>query len=238
MKKSTARNIVFLVSLWAATATAKASVANIFALHAALGCLLIAAGILVVLWGPNKDELLNRFGLQAPTGRVGYRVSLGYLLLTVAIFAALNPGNWQNLFPHIVNSAFSSNGFLLAVFAAPIYEEFFFRGCLQPAIFKEIKVAVPEKSSSEKSNWSIYLSALIFWAFHIPLAPSAWLQAWEVNAIPISPGPFFLGLACAFLANRESSILYAVLLHMFANLMGPIWGGMLPASVLPFFYAL
>jgi membrane protease YdiL (CAAX protease family) len=238
MHKSTTRNIVFLVALWVATAAAKSSLTNVFVLHTALACLLAAAGFLVVLRGPNKNERPLRFGLQAPTGRVGYRISVGYLLLTVAIFAAMNPGTWQNLFPKIINDAFSSNNFLLAVLAAPLYEEFFFRGCLQPAILQEINSAVPENSSAEKSNWSIYLSALIFWIFHIPLAPSIWSQAWAANAIPISPGPFFLGLACAFLANRESSIWYAVLLHIFANLIGPIWGGMLPSSVLPFFYAL
>lgn len=238
MKKAAFRNIGFLVALWAITAALKSSVPNVFALHATLACLLVAAGIVIVQAGPNKCATPSQYGLQRPTGRAGYRLSMGYFLLTVAIFAALNANDWQNTFPIIISDALSSNGFLLAVLAAPVYEEFFFRGCVQPAVLQQIKTALPENSSSSHSNWSIYLSALIFWIFHIPLAPSAWAQAWATNAIPVSPGPFILGLACGFLANKESSIWFAVLLHIFANLLGPIWGNILPTSIMPFFYAL
>jgi membrane protease YdiL (CAAX protease family) len=235
MTKQTGQLTMALVGLWLAVAVAKAIIPNMFILHATLAVVFVFSGLLLIWRNSGGDRQPLARILRKPEGRLGYRLSMGYFLFTIALFAAFNARTWQDDVPRILDAAFANHSFVLAVVAAPLYEEFFFRGCLQPTLLNTLG---SEQTGSGASNWSIYVSALTFWLFHMPLSQTAWAEAWTAHAIPISPGSFFLGIVCAFLADRERSIAFAVLFHFFANLLGPLWSGILPSSVLPFFYAL
>lgn len=234
MNLKTVKFAFALVALWIFVAAVRAAVSDIFVVHGILGLGLLAAGA-GLLWkhtGGDKASLTAFF--QKPQGRTGYRLSLGYFVGTSALFMAFNPNTWQYSLQNHINSAFLTLSPALAVLAAPLYEEYFFRGCLQPVLAQRLESRFSPKSAS---LWAVYVSALVFWLFHAPLSPQVWQAALSQGAIPLSPGSFFLGLVCGFIALRDGSLWFAILFHAFANLLGAVWGGILPASLMPYFFA-
>jgi membrane protease YdiL (CAAX protease family) len=233
-----------LFSLWFFVGFARANMNNLVAIHAILALALVSAGG-VLLWKHSRNnkatdtEAINSKAsltafFQKPQGRTGYRLSLGYFVGTSALFMAFNPGTWQFSLQNHINAAFLAASSALAVLAAPIYEEFFFRGCLQSVLAQKLESHFPSKTAG---LWSVYVSALIFWLFHASLSPQVWQAALSQGAIPISPGSFLLGLVCGYIALRDGSLWFAILFHAFANLLGPVWGGILPSSIMPYFFA-
>jgi membrane protease YdiL (CAAX protease family) len=222
-------------TLWMATGTLRIFVQNPIIVHAFLALLFVAAS-LAFLRTPKTDEKTQAPSLfQKPSGRTGYRLSLGYFIATSLLYMAANPNTWQYTLQSNITHSLATLTPALAVLAAPVYEEIFFRGTLLPILEKKF---LTRMNSQQAQNWAIYASSLIFWIFHAPLSPAIWASTLSQGAIPLSPGSFFLGLVCGFIAKRDNSVVFAIVFHAFANLMGPLWGGILPASIMPYFFAL
>ncbi len=234
MKKSTLLLGVALATLWICVSWARTVVSAPLHIHIIIAALLLGSGAAFLLFQTKGDVASLTVFFQKPRSRVGYRASVGYFVATSALFMAFNPNTWQWTLSNHLNAAFSALPSILAITATPLYEEYFFRGSLQPILAHKLSHKMPQ---SKADLWAVYLSALVFWLFHAPLSPSVWQQAFSQGAIPLSPGAFFLGLACGFVALRDESLWFAILLHAFANWMGPVWGGILPASIMPYFFA-
>lgn len=178
----------------------------------AIGALFLACAL---LWEPRC--LSPGSSSSGSRQQLGIKCALAYAL-AAGLAYALAPGHPERLL-----STYLEDLPLLFVLALwiPFCEEAYFRGALQPAFVR--REGLPP--------WgAIYLSALVFWLFHAPLAPVEWSHAWAQGGLPLAPGPFFLGLACAWIRARDGHIWGAVALHGLANACGPLWEPLLRSA--------
>ncbi len=113
---------------------------------------------------------------------------------------------------------------LLVLVVAPVVEELYFRGSLRATVQR---CFTEPRFGNGAAAWTVYLTSLIFWLFHIPFDAEAWREAWAAGAVPFSFGPFFLGVWCGSILERGESLKVAILAHFLANLFAPVWGALL-----------
>jgi len=112
-----------------------------------------------------------------------------------------------------------SSGF--SVLVAPIAEEIFFRGWLLDQQLR--RCSQVQKLSATTQMKIVYLNALAFWLMHAPIDPTLWYHSLNEGLVPLSPGPFLLGLATAALTLKTGHIRAAIVFHSIANSHGPLW---------------
>lgn len=214
-----------------------------FALHGWLTLLFVVAGLALLgldLWlhcdlsTVRLQPVLRQIGLAAPQGRIGYRIVLVYLLLTFAAFVWTHPMNWNFRIREVLAAQASDPHVVLLATLVPFYEEFFFRGTLQSVMAGRLAIGRPARQAEW---WALYLAALVFWLFHVPLDLDVWRTALASGGVPLSPGPLLIGLACGFVTAADRSILMAVVLHGAANFLGDVWGQVLPGALQPMFFS-
>ncbi len=151
-----------------------------------------------------------------------------YILIPLCIVGLFYPQDWFRITLDIRNWFLSPAGFS-AILIAPLAEEFFFRGWLLNFQLRrglqesQSRLAVRRLSSY---FWLCYFNALCFWVLHIPVQADFFAQWWEAlrhGAIPVSPGPFFLGFCAAALTLFTGTPLAAIVFHGLANALGPLW---------------
>jgi membrane protease YdiL (CAAX protease family) len=198
----------------------------------ALVATLLVVGTALLIGSPLLRGLRRLW--VAPSAGLGAVLSCGYLTFVVGAYVVVHPESWRFDLPQILNPLALPAASLAAVLVVPFYEEFFFRGALQPRVGTLLQARFDERCAA---LWSIYIVALLFWVFHAPVHLEAWRVAWARGGIPLSPGPFLLGLVCGFIRWRDASIWFAIIFHALANLLGPLWAGLLPPSILGMFYS-
>lgn len=110
---------------------------------------------------------------------------------------------------------------IFSVLLAPLAEELFFRGwLLQKQLDREL---VHNEFALARQLKIIYLNALVFWFMHAPVKLTLWEEALSEGMLPMSPGPFFLGLVVATFALKTKHLRAAILFHAIANSHGPLW---------------
>lgn len=179
-------------------------------------------------------SLSAQLGLMAPRTRVGYRVCLLYFMVTMGAFMLSHSGLWQHRLPLLLAERVTDSGILWVAVAAPLYEEIFFRGALQSIVSARLGQS---RTSSRAQWWAVYVTALVFWLFHVPWDGAIWQAAIAAGGLPLSPGPFLVGLACGAVVVIDRSLVMAVILHGLANFVGPLWAFVLPGAVIPWFFA-
>jgi membrane protease YdiL (CAAX protease family) len=114
-----------------------------------------------------------------------------------------------------------SSSSLFSIVFAPIAEELFFRGWL----LRQQRIRCAENHTLTVSDQLkiIYLNAFAFWLMHAPLEPKLWIDSLHEGSVPMSPGPFLLGLVTAALTLNLGHLRAAVLFHAIANSQGPLW---------------
>ncbi len=173
--------------------------------------------------------------LKSAKSKYGKCITLGYSLLTATIFLLVNTTEWQTKFVKSTKYLFQGADAFHNYFLAPVYEEIFFRGALLLALNRLLSEFFNQK---QVFYWSIYLSAIIFWIFHFPTSFDLWKAALSQGGLPLSPGPFMLGLVCAFIAQKDGSCVYAIILHVLANSCGELWGQIITnETLLRLFYS-
>ncbi|MFZ9519493.1 MAG: CPBP family intramembrane glutamic endopeptidase [Silvanigrellaceae bacterium] len=201
------------------------------------------AGVLVLL--PlihRRGDALRAFNIlgKAKSPWAGL-ACFAYALLPILLLMLFYPQEWLRARIELGRWFFSGPG-MLAIFLAPVAEEFFFRGWLLNAQMKSARAA---SATHEKTGWMdglkvCYINALLFWLMHVPLPSnfvSLWSDALSTGQIPLSPGPFLLGLATSAMTLTSGSPRSALVFHMLANTMGPVWWPLLSDHhVRNFFY--
>jgi hypothetical protein len=85
-----------------------------------------------------------------------------------------------------------------------------------------------------------YLNGLLFWLMHFPIPANfvaLWGDALSRGMIPLSPGPFLLGLTTAAMTISSGTPRSALIFHVLANSLGPLWWPLLSdQNVRSFFY--
>ncbi|MBW4461402.1 MAG: CPBP family intramembrane metalloprotease [Nodosilinea sp. WJT8-NPBG4] len=163
--------------------------------------LLMAAGSLAVLWWsirPYRPVPKEMFSLKP--SRSGLLWGLGGYFVAVPLMfgvALLNQQIWQGQGgsnPLLQTVLEEQDGvallvfFLTAAIAAPIFEEFLFRGFLLPSLTRYVSV-----------GWAIALSALIFAAAHLSLS----------EVLPLT----LLGAVLGFVYTRSRTLISPMVLH-------------------------
>lgn len=123
----------------------------------------------------------------------------------------------------IVNVDLSVSERAVVWFVAPLVEELYFRLVIQTIL----------KARCSKSNFGlsalsfpVYLTSLIFALFHLPFDLEIWKNTIQSGSVPFHPGPFFLGLWCGVLMEKERTIVWPVLAHSMANILTPVWNSL------------
>ena len=171
---------------------------------------------------PRKFFAANVVALivQKPLSRKGMIVCFFYFTLSVLVFAvaSFTVGFEDSLRTALLPLKNPEALFVSVV--APLYEEVFFRAALLPVLWTLIRVALPGRNIG---FWVVYLNALVFWIFHLPLQPEVWISAFQLGGIPVGPGPFLLGLVTAFVYYKDESVWSAFVFHAMANSLGGVW---------------
>lgn len=124
----------------------------------------------------------------------------------------LHAGTLQSKLAVYTDIYFQDVEFWMSITLIPFAEELFFRG------FVQVKVA------QTTSKWrSVYLTSVLFWAFHFPWELTVWKSALAAGNLPCGPGPLLLGFVCGSIAAQDKHIRWAIALHAMANGMGPMW---------------
>lgn len=163
-----------------------------------------------------------------------------YALIPVLILLVQYPQEWTRARLELARWTLSTAG-LSAVLVAPLAEEFFFRGWLL-SIQVEWQKSRETLSAQSVINcaWLCYWNALFFWIFHIPIQSGmleVWKDALSRGLVPLSPGPFLLGLTACALTRISGTPRAALLFHSLANALGPLWWPLLrDQNLRSFFY--
>ncbi len=216
---------------WLAVGLVKLSGLGWGAVMTVVGTLLLG-GTALLVGSPLRSGLKSL--LARPSSALGAVLSCGYLAFVVTAYVVVHPESWRFDLLQLLNPLALPASALAAVLVVPFYEELFFRAALQQRVGALLQSRLEDRQAA---LWAIYIVALLFWLFHAPFQPDAWRVAWSRGGIPLSPGPFFLGLVCGFIRWRDGSIWFAIIFHALANLLGPLWAGLLPPSLLGMFYS-
>lgn len=178
---------------------------------------------------------LFHFIMKKPDSRWGLRVCLCYFVFTMAAFLLFaGDDRGRKAIDALARNSVDFEA-VAAWLLAPIYEEMLFRGALLFALRQTFEILLKNKNVAP---WSVYLTALVFWLFHFPMQIEVWATAWEHGALPLSPGPFLLGIVCAALVVLDSSLWYAIVFHALANFSGVFWAHVLThPAVFGLFYS-
>jgi membrane protease YdiL (CAAX protease family) len=171
----------------------------------------------------NKEELLTSVENKIKLGTV---IVSCYAILTIALYVAFSFKknaqflsislsevlNWNNILTFFSNCVI-----------APLTEEMFFRGFLMFALVNAFKVNLVQKIGftqlfSTRGYFTVvYLNAIIFWFFHIPL------EFMMQGIFYAHIGSFLMGFACSIIALNDRSYRNAFFLHALGNFMGFAW---------------
>jgi membrane protease YdiL (CAAX protease family) len=180
--------------------------------------------------------------LRRPKNNWGYFVCLAYVFTPIFIVGFVYPEQWTAVSIELRNWILSPSGFS-AVFIAPLAEEFFFRGWLlnsQLERAQERLTQATNRPAASDAFWVCYFNALCFWILHIPVHAgffAHWAEALSHGAVPVSPGPFFLGFVAAGLTVLTRTPFAALMIHSLANALGPLWMPLLrDHGLLNYFY--
>lgn len=147
-------------------------------------------------------------------------VCFGFLALPLALNLIFLPHEWHQTSQIWKQWILSISG-LCSIVLAPVAEEVFFRGWL---LSRQIEKCQGEfRQNAFEIGKACYLNALVFWVMHFPIDLHLWKNAFLRGHIPISPGPFLLGLATACLTLRSGHLRAAIIFHAIANATGPLW---------------
>ena len=110
---------------------------------------------------------------------------------------------------------------LVTLVLAPVCEELFFRGMLLGSLVplwgrSPAKALVPYPMA-------VYLCAMIFLLFHLPVDLGLWRELWGTGALPLNMGACLLGLWAGSLVIIDRSLWTPILAHAVANLSAPAW---------------
>jgi membrane protease YdiL (CAAX protease family) len=155
-------------------------------------------------------------------------ICLGYVLLPLLIVLIAFPDEWLRIRLDLQSWVFSVSG-LAAVILAPLAEEFYFRGWLLK--WQCESACTTAQQSTDTRSWAMnlkicYVNALLFWVLHIPVTENffeVWGEALKKGLIPVSPGPFLLGLTTSLLVMISGTPRSALVFHALANALGPLW---------------
>ncbi|NBO39374.1 CPBP family intramembrane metalloprotease [bacterium] len=147
-------------------------------------------------------------------------VCLAYFILPLILHSFVQPQEWFRTRLEWQQWILSEPG-MAAIVLAPLSEEFFFRGWLLRA--QQERRGSAEHASGLQAVWICYINALVFWIFHAPVSLGQWHLALRHGQMPLSPGPFFLGFIVAGLTMWSGNLRAAIIFHMIANAMGPVW---------------
>jgi membrane protease YdiL (CAAX protease family) len=193
---------------------------------------LLLAGALVgiVTLLPFPKTAINEGNCRQRGWCFGDSVCLVYGVLPFLLNAFFRPVPWNSLLAEFAVWLTSTAG-LFSIFLAPVAEEYFFRGWLlhgQIAVIEQKDV----RGASFRSRWLgiCYVNALIFWLLHAPMDVPAWRWALAEGKIPVSLGPFFLGLVTCSLTLFSGRLRPAIVFHMLANALGPVWHPLLSSD--------
>lgn len=183
---------------------------------------LLVAGVLFLL--PNlvgQGQLLEKVrGIRVGKITSADSLCLVYLVVPILLNFILLPARWQLTVGEWVNWIFSEVGFF-SILAAPLAEEYFFRGWL---LAKQVTTFGSETSRSFLHSAKIcYFNALIFWMLHMPIDANLWKDSLMEGQIPMSPGPFLLGFVTCGMTLRTGNLRSAIVFHALANATGPLW---------------
>ncbi len=183
---------------------------------------LLVAGVLFLL--PNlvgQGQLPEKVrGIR--TGKItsADSICLVYLVVPILLNFIFLPARWQLTIGELANWIFSEVGFF-SIIAAPLAEEYFFRGWL---LAKQVAASGTEMSRPFLHSAKIcYSNALIFWILHMPVDVNLWKDSLLEGQIPMSPGPFLLGFVTCAMTLRTGNLRSAILFHALANATGPLW---------------
>ncbi|MEY4065809.1 MAG: Type prenyl endopeptidase Rce1-like [Pseudomonadota bacterium] len=196
--------------------------------HLFLACALVGIASLLRL-----PKIVSNQGNDKARGRwFADVVCLVYGLAPFLLNALFKPMHWMTTLADTASWLTSSSG-IFSVFLAPVVEEYFFRGWLlngQRTLYE------PPQSETEStgSRWLMlcYTNALFFWALHAPFDWSVWKLALSDGKMPMSLGPFFLGLVTCALTLFSGSLRPAIVFHLLANALGPVWQPLLSSETL------
>lgn len=152
-----------------------------------------------VVWGIKLPW--REWGFVTPTWRreIGLGLALGMVPLAIVLLG------WWWLPHHTVaeksTSVISYYSIFLLVVAAPIAEEWFFRGLLARFLLRQFK-----------PRYVVLVTAMVFAISHF---------RWQ-------PGPFLLGLATTALYVWRRNLLAVIVLHAICNAIGPLLYHYLP----------
>lgn len=213
-------------------------IAPLHAVHLSLFSLFILSSLLIVFFpikrlantqvikaiqirnnSPHAPSIVVPY-VRKPLSGFGWRVTSSYVLLTAILFLLVNSSDWQSKFVKTTKFFQLASEHFYVMLLAPLYEEIFFRGAFLYTLQQCFSILFKNERAS---FWSVYVSALVFWVFHIPLNGQVWSEALAQGGIPASPGPFLLGIVCGIITIKDKSILFAVLFHVLANSLGIFW---------------
>lgn len=141
----------------------------------------------------------GKYVLEVPVNLIiTYLGSLGLILLMLSLVKQVNPGILSSVQSNLSDKPEDLNtaailiiSFIYSVIAAPIVEEFIFRGILMGRLYNKYGICK-----------SILFSSIIFFIMHLT----------------INPMILFLGISCALLAYKYKSIIPSIALHACNNL--------------------
>lgn len=198
--------------------------------------------IMLPLWSSRRNDSIFPDFFHRSRNSWGAIFCACYCLVPVFFLSVGMPGEISGALLNLQKWLFSAPGFA-AVIIAPLSEEFFFRGWLLKNQLRRSHVSQIQKletSSMSSLFWICYFNALLFWLFHIPIQEGflqQWTDALAQGRVPVSPGPFLLGLVASLLTVLTGTPRAAMGFHMLANALGPLWLPLLGNdSIRSFFY--
>lgn len=175
---------------------------------------ILALGCVIALLCGWSQKLRTYFG--RPSSWIGLG-STGLYCLMSLVLVQLQPGAREAL-TEMLSAATDWRQLFFTWVGAPIVEEVYFRGILLAAIKQGF-----DSRPGHQFFWLVYLQALVFFVFHIPLDPTVWAEAWALGGVPVNFGPFLLGVWCGVIALRDNSLWMAMLAHACANFFVAPW---------------
>jgi membrane protease YdiL (CAAX protease family) len=176
-------------------------------------------------------------GFLFPKSHVGWLLTVSYVVTSLLVYTYTNSAEYVKIGGVVLLNNLNDLRYLLLISGlVPFAEELFFRSFA----YSLQNVASLENWQSGKI-WKelqfAYINGLIFWVFHLPGGWDWVGRLFENGQVMLPLGPFFLGVVCAWVALRDRSIWWPIVLHGCANASAPFWSEFLRQhGVFEFFY--